>query len=287
MKLSAVENYEDTLRLIEQAAESESVSKQTLVDEFDQFLQTLGYGFFTDSELFAIEPAEMLQYAKLFLSSRKMSEEFRQNPSRYFHVLIERFLDSDINQEHYDSLTASAQNYLLLTAPDDGSKSISYLRVWEPDIHLRILSKLESHPNQPLRFNPDTYTYSKDTEELQLQMQRLSERLPSYFSEIEKNAQSPQVVERLDLALPSDEFFSLMLDDRVSRILRAFENLAEILMLWKVLYSEKSVIEVLSRFKGEPVYWTNHDLMDLLDDWEDLRDYPNEWILETRSKTRE
>lgn len=62
--------------------------------------------------------------------------------------------------------------------------------------------------------------------------------------------------------------------------LAAFEDMRiPILVMWKIIYGEKKVIDCMKVFEEEDSYLNPDDLMVILDDWDDLKSYPNEWII--------
>lgn len=92
----------------------------------------------------------------------------------------------------------------------------------------------------------------------------------------------------VDYSLPTDEFmqkaqeYSDAYHAKPTIYIRPDNTLdphrTQIILMLRALYGEENVVSMLERFSNGPVLLCPMDMIELLEDWENLRQYPNEWI---------
>lgn len=55
-----------------------------------------------------------------------------------------------------------------------------------------------------------------------------------------------------------------------------------VIIMWKALYGEGNVLDCINRFESSNCFFSPDQVMDILEEWDELKNYPMEWISETR-----
>lgn len=242
----------------------DSKNPRDYVAEFSDFLKSLGYKLNPERDVFALDTNDMEQCVTIFLSMKNWD-----NRSDYLEPVttlqLLRHMGHGNNNALYKSLTPDAQRFLLC-----GMRSANG---WTPSVYLRTLSAIESHPTELIKH--DNYN-----EYRVYQNYLVKARVTRAIEEIRENFVNSDYLGRFDLTAPSIEFIEAATSRAVADLLMTNTHAVELLLLWKVLYSETVVMEMLHNFGSTRCELDQEDLMDLMEDWDKWKGYPGEWINE-------
>lgn len=88
--------------------------------------------------------------------------------------------------------------------------------------------------------------------------------------------------QKLDLSPIKPHFMTKIFDSGIT--LNLLKDVrVPILIMWKALYGEKKVLDCINEFESRNIFFNPDQVMDILDEWDDLQNYPLEWIIETRN----
>lgn len=204
--------------------------------------------------------------AVVFLYFKNSS--YRHIPSRqYVHDLAKRlsYRDSlDLFFAQSESMVTEILKLVLTSAP--GSINA----------YLRALTKIGANDvwsTHDFRYLLEHNThYSLDDVEALRKMGIIQNGMSSIFEFSSRDAKG-----YLDCEYPSNEYIFLILSSRP--ILYSFDNLkATLLVFWKMVYGEKLVLEVIQKFENEDCYLEPDQFADVLEDWENLKNFSPTWI---------
>lgn len=265
-------SYEVAVSEIVDRALADSLRPKDLLADFSAFLESLSISK-TWKDLYSTDSfgrsnsTAIQQYVRIFLSMQDWDDVPRLD-SQITADLVYHLKDAS-NAAVYDSLSPDAQKFILYPTRSPG--------MWMPDVYLRTLSLLGSNPERPIKHNNQTNYRAGHKYFVKNNVDRAME-------EIRENAVNPQIIDRLDVSPASIEFIETATSRLTANLLMTNVSAVDILTLWKALYTERVVMEMLERFSPVESRLDQHDLMNLMDDWDTWCDYPVEWILEMYSK---
>lgn len=196
-------------------------------------------------------------------------EEYRDISPRQFMLSALMLGYAGEHGKVYQQLSRSAQRFFVNMAQESGHGA------WDSNIYLEILVRLDSVPNAPL-MSPRKKEPSRVTITPELALRRA---IQVALEEVAKDAENNNSVCSLDLNYPTENFLKLM----KAKTPPAFNNIdrcaTEILFLWKLYYGEQTVTEFYERFKDYSYPLRCDQMFAILDDWNELAQYPSEWIV--------
>lgn len=120
------------------------------------------------------------------------------------------------------------------------------------------------------------------------------DRFESFYQHVLEVAEDSPNRHNLHLDTPSEEFARIARGEKMDGhlagtspaeiLLMHFGTIcAPLLILFRVYYGEEIVLQVIDRLSEFEQGITSNVVMDVLDDWDELQNYPIDWIMETRS----
>lgn len=263
-------SYEVAVSEIVERALADSLRPKDLLADFSVFLDRLNISknwkdLYSKDSGSRFSTTAIEQYVRIFLSTQDW-DIVPYLDSQHTLQLVHHLKDPR-NAALYDSLSPGAQTFLLSPSRPQG--------VWMPDVYLKTLSRIGSNPERPIKHN-SYQNYHAGREYI------VKSNVDRALEEIRENAVNSEVVDRLDLTPSSIDFIKTATSRSTAILLMTNVSAVDILTLWKVLYTERVVMEMIERFSSVESL-DQQDLMNLMDDWDTWRDYPVEWILETYS----
>lgn len=261
-------DYELAVAPIAERALADSVRPKDLLADFSYFLESLNINP-NVSELYSINErgrftsTAIEQYVRIFLSMQEWDEIPRLD-SLITSQLVHH-LKVTSNASVYDSLSQGAQKFVL--------SPLRSANIWNPEVYLRTLADIGSHPDRVLKY--DSFVTPRVE-----QRYTLKRRVDRVLEEIRDNAVSSEIIDRLDLTPSSVEFIEAIRARSAARLLMTSAHSAEMLTLWKVLFGEATVMEMLETFGSDRCELDQGDLMSLMEDWDNWKSYPSDWINE-------
>lgn len=83
-----------------------------------------------------------------------------------------------------------------------------------------------------------------------------------------------------DLSSLSDNFVELVKNPPTFVRSNFAQSDATLMLFWKIIYGEQTVIEFIERFADATFRMTAREIIAILDNWQSLKTYPAEWIYE-------
>lgn len=168
--------------------------------------------------------------------------------------------------EIYQSLPEVSQKFLLKTDNLE-DEEIVY-------IYLHALNKLHAGPKRNLkdaktRWDEDSIRFAP------------LDLFIAFLEEIESTSTFDDAWERFDLTKPDDEVLQWLVSYHPT-LLDLGNNSSELILMWRAVYGNTHLVEFLERVCLPDFHLNPIQIVDILDDWEQVRDYPIDWILETR-----
>lgn len=226
---------------------------------FYKLMEVLGNGMFPRYGSTGIYPPEHVKkIALIYSSTLQMWNGFTIKPQQISDFT---FLLDDGTLDIYLSLTPECQKFCL--------DLIEIYRPFIMYVYLRIFQKLRHAP--PVRLirvrRELMFEFLPDDEKL-----TVSE---NFIKALESTDES-KALHEADYSLPSKAFLAKVCDQGSN-----FESLddskAELMFLLRIVYGESALMEFItaSESSGDRLSW--RQVMGVLDDWENLKNYPIQW----------
>lgn len=216
----------------------------------------------------AVQPSLLARSISVFKGMLEWDDYRDASPEQF--IAAARVLNYDKRNEGlYLAMTPAAQKFFvrlpksMLPSRDSGF------------IYLNTLERLGSAPDLSL-----THMRSGDPVSHPPRVMTFTEVLEKALAEVERNFEDANVAEQRHLSIPNQEVVSLM-QYRTPLAFNSLDfNMYDALFMWKIIYNDQTVIDFYKTFYDYPYPLTGSQMFTILDDWENFKLYPRDWIME-------
>lgn len=109
------------------------------------------------------------------------------------------------------------------------------------------------------------------------QIHRVYEKI---IESVKRDNENSSFIQTLHVEPLSDKMLDTIIENYRMRVFHSAD--IPILIFWKILYGQDAVLGCLERYSLPNVIVNPSDFMNLLEDWEEIKSFPAEWIIHVR-----